>query len=159
MPRAIWKPPFLLCATLIRVLANESAKPTYRVPFNRYLKRDWNWLFGDLSHGSIVAVVNVVNCWPAEEVEVYLRSWARRFPEDRKRVEEELAFGDYSSGRYAWQLELICDLSPFGRLVRGYQGLWNVPADVELHLFAACAGIGIYLTPNTRPQLTYKEAA
>jgi len=42
----------------------------------------------------------------------------------------ELATGDWTPGRYAWQLE---DRQPYALPVdcRGYQQLWNVPREVE----------------------------
>ena len=73
-----------------------------------------------LPYGGIVAVVLVVDCRPTEESDLR-RSW--RFwsgPED---------FGDFSEGRYAWETKLLLVCKPH-IVCRGYQGVWNVPANI-----------------------------
>jgi hypothetical protein len=61
--------------------------------------------------GYILAICEMVDCIPTKEIRrnLHLR---------------ELSFGDYSDGRFAWQLKLIKLLdSPVS--ARGFQGLWN----------------------------------
>lgn len=73
-----------------------------------------------LPYGGIIAVVLVVDCRPTEESD-RRRSWGARLrPED---------FGDFSHGRYAWETKLLLKCTPH-IVCRGYQGLWNVPANI-----------------------------
>jgi activating signal cointegrator 1 len=143
---------------VMSVLSNECDKePHYKAPFERYLKPDYAWLFGELSYGGIVAIVELTGCCAAHSLAEHLRAEAARSsdPAFRARVEEELAFGNFSPGRWAWDLRPIVDTNNSSWLVRGYQGLWNLqPAD-ELRLFSACAASGIY----PRRQQSLLEAA
>lgn len=43
---------------------------------------------------------------------------------------DELAFGDYTPGRYGWSLTSLRRL-PHPVVCRGHQGLWDVPFDAE----------------------------
>jgi len=64
----------------------------------------------DLPLGGIVAIAELVACVPTDGMNGYLSG-------------RELAFGDYSPGRFAWRLEGI---RPVGFApCRGYQGFWN----------------------------------
>lgn len=70
--------------------------------------------YGDLRRlplGAVLCVVRLVDVLPTEQVwhEV---SW------------QEIAFGDYSPGRYAWQLEFVERFEP-PIPARGAQGLWT----------------------------------
>jgi hypothetical protein len=129
------------------VIDDNARKPRYRKPYNRYLPADWNDYFGGLCHGGVVAIVRVKFCAPAEEALKSGRSQLRLHtdPDIRKRILEGMAFGDFSKGRFAWALKLICSID-LGEVVRGYQGLWNLPAAYELKLRAACEKAGIDLS-------------
>lgn len=61
--------------------------------------------------GAVIAVVELVNCFPVEEV------WGQI-------SDEEADFGDFSAGRYAWELRLIREVKPYVP-ARGRQGLWH----------------------------------
>ena len=63
-----------------------------------------------LPYGGIIAVVLVVDCRPTKKG-------------DRR------DFGDFSDGRYAWDTKLLLVCTPH-IVCRGYQGLWNVPANI-----------------------------
>ena len=68
-----------------------------------------------LPRGAVVAVARIMNCRPTEEL--------APAPPDR-------CFGDYSPGRYGWELG---DVRPISTpvYVRGYQGLWMLPDEAE----------------------------
>ncbi len=61
--------------------------------------------------GKIVAKVELTDCFEIEHIWGALR-------------ESEAAFGDYSGGRFAWELRLIQRIDP-PIPARGRQGLWN----------------------------------
>lgn len=61
--------------------------------------------------GAVIAVVELVNCFPVEEI------W-------HQLSDEEADFGDYDAGRYAWELRLIREVKP-PVPARGRQGLWR----------------------------------
>lgn len=70
-----------------------------------------------LPRGAIVAVVNVLDCLATEYVRDAVSALERHL-------------GDYSTGRYAFQTELICALpEPVG--CQGALGIWTVPEDIE----------------------------
>lgn len=64
-----------------------------------------------LPRGVVVAVVNLVRCVPVEDVVLRLGA-------------EELTFGDYSPGRWAWVLQLV-DALKEPVPARGSLGLWE----------------------------------
>ena len=61
--------------------------------------------------GAIVAVAEIVQCHRTEDVRDYLS-------------DEELGVGDFSSGRYAWELHNVKSIEP-PIPARGYPGLWE----------------------------------
>lgn len=83
--------------------------------------------------GEIIGVVNLVDCVPAESVPAEL---ARL--NDRKGISneallrnlEQICFGDFTAGRWAWKLEQPRRLKKFVK-TRGFQGFWNLPDGVE----------------------------
>lgn len=83
----------------------------HQEPFARYLIEAGYDLTSDLPRGAYVAVVELVEICPT----VLLRG--RLGP-------DELAFGDYSPGRFAWKMENV-RIFPESVPARGYQGLWN----------------------------------
>lgn len=72
--------------------------------------------------GGIVAVVNVLGCAPAEQYD--------QPPYSDMLGIYERAFGDWSPGRYVWQLADI-RLLPEPVPCRGALGIWNVVPDIE----------------------------
>lgn len=80
----------------------------------------------NLPLGAIVAICSLRGAWRVEEV-------FERFP--LLETEYEMAFGDYSTGRYAWLLENVRPL-PEPIPCRGVQGLWTVPPDIEVQIEA-----------------------
>lgn len=97
-------------------------------PFIRQLRENraghffaWD-VVESLPRGAIVAVVNLWDC--------------RNIGPDRRSVptdERELAFGDFSPGRWMWFLGHIRRLSePIP--CKGALGLWTVPAEIEARI-------------------------
>lgn len=102
----------------------------------------------ELVFGAIVAVVNVVDCVPvvrpngmsrrlegddeaALEVDANgLALWRLGEHEQPEDFTDELPYGDFAPGRWAW---ILADVRPLPEPVpcRGAQGLWTVPADIE----------------------------
>jgi len=84
----------------------------------------------DLPHGSIVSVCHLADCLPMR--------WGPGFSSEGRPAfdisfegpltEEERAFGCYDTDRFAWILEDIVPVDPV--LVRGMQGLWDVPREI-----------------------------
>ena len=77
---------------------------------------------GLIPRGGIVAVVLLTDCRETTDCDRYLgsRHWMTRKPQD---------FGDYSEGRYVWETKLLLVCKPH-IVCRGYQGVWNVPANI-----------------------------
>ena len=74
--------------------------------------RLWRGFTGSpLPLGCILAICELVDCVPVEQIRDGLS-------------EQELAFGDYSDGRWAWVLR---DVQPLASpvLAHGHQGLWS----------------------------------
>ena len=76
----------------------------------------------DLPTGAIIAVAELVDCWKV--VEEHLLE--AQLPGE-KRVKfldvKEIPFGDFTPGRYAWELANVQRIEPIP--MKGQQGLWN----------------------------------
>lgn len=83
----------------------------------QYLPLDHIYL--QMPFGAALATGNLINCYPTEDMDLDAR---------------EIAFGDYSPGRYAWKLENVRKIEPF--LVTGRQGLF----EVEVPILSCCLG-------------------
>jgi hypothetical protein len=71
-----------------------------------------------LPHGAIIAVAELVECYPTDGLEsVYTKQYLKFQP-------NELIFGDHTPGRYAWELANVRAL-PEPIPCRGRQGLWE----------------------------------
>lgn len=81
-------------------------------PFRTALHRAGIHIPGQLPRGAILATCRLVDCVRTEHISGRLS-------------EQELAFGDYTPGRYAWQLDDI-QLLPTPIKTRGRQMLWDV---------------------------------
>lgn len=75
---------------------------------------------GKLPTGAIIGKANLVDCFQIDEA--YRRKLQRENP-------EELAFGDYTIGRYAW---VMTDPVLFEKQIpaSGKQGLWNMEGEI-----------------------------
>ena len=110
----------------------DAARPEWPAPFRRHLPDDWNKYYALVPGGRLVAVVEVMSCQPADDVARMLRRCAKdaATAKARQRSEEELAFGDFRAGRWALEMRVLARLDGT-RLVRGQQGFWNLPPDIE----------------------------
>lgn len=91
-------------------------------PFVSYLLADGYKKYSELPFGSYVCLVDLVDIILTEKIRGILGS-------------DELAFGNYVSGRYAWKLENIRRfIKPIP--ARGHQGLW-MPTPDEIILIEA----------------------
>lgn len=85
--------------------------------------------FPNLAYGAIVATAELVECWKVSskslgDNDLTLISSGIVVPFEEKIVGNEINFGDYSKGRYAWELVNVKMLDkPIP--ARGQQGLWN----------------------------------
>lgn len=85
-------------------LANEN-------PYMREALREYGYRsIMQLPLGKVLAVVELGDCFPVEEMRVL--------------EEVEKAFGDFSAGRFAWELRVTWRY-PSPIPARGRQGLWN----------------------------------
>lgn len=69
----------------------------------------------ELPEASIIGCCQLVDCVPTEDV------MGKRYP--YALAKEEVKFGDYSPGRFAWRLEKFMELDPIP--CRGARGLWT----------------------------------
>lgn len=70
--------------------------------------------------GAIIGTVEIIGCYPVEILRDTLS-------------EEEIRRGDFSDGRYAWELSHpVCLETPL--LTRGYQGFWNLDGNLVKHI-------------------------
>lgn len=83
----------------------------------------WSEAYGDLPFGAIIGRTTIDRCVQVNDVTT----------RSLDRSSAELAFGDFTPGRWMWFLrntELLRTPVP----CRGRQRLWNVPADIEQRL-------------------------
>lgn len=90
---------------------------------------------GALPVGAIVAVARLVGIITTEQAQ---RTFDDTMPFARAR--EEFSHGDYSPGRYAWELGDVRAVPAIA--IRGAQGLWDVPTAlvIELNILTGQAG-------------------
>lgn len=82
----------------------------------------------DLPTGSIVAIADLVECWEIVEVDQSLYGYFRKNQEPSflryMSIDNEIMFGNFDKGRFAWQLENVKMLkTPIP--AKGKQGLWE----------------------------------
>lgn len=77
--------------------------------------------------GCAVCLVDLVACYPTEDLEEGdSRLWGGM---ERLLASDELYFGDFSGGRFAWRLDNVRALAtPIP--VKGKQGLWDVDEEI-----------------------------
>ncbi len=72
-------------------------------------------LLGPVPFGAIIAYAEIVGCYPVDEI--------------ANVTEREKMFGDWSEGRYAWEIQhAVMIEQPIA--YRGQLGLWNVPEEI-----------------------------
>lgn len=85
--------------------------------FNEALRRHGYLFPSDLPTGAIIGTARLIGCRRTEDISAQLST-------------QELEFGDYHEGRFAWFLSdwiAIPETIP----CRGALGLWTVPPDIE----------------------------
>jgi activating signal cointegrator 1 len=101
-------------------------------PFNEALNRQWT----SLPIGAIVATGHLADVVPAEHAAAALRRAIAAGGDSGGRSARELAFGDYTPGRYAWLLECVAVVDP-PIPARGALSLWTPLAHPVLELAEA----------------------
>lgn len=111
-------------------LSNKYDSVCFEEPFLTELKpfcfysKDGNVSGMNLPCGEVIAIADLVDC-----VQITGRTLVEGVPvaaqlaNKREITGNELEFGDYTPGRYAWILENVRQIEPVP--VKGKQGLWN----------------------------------
>ena len=81
------------------------------MPLVSHLKGNLRVGFWNLNFGNAVAIVELTQCVPTENLMSH-------------EIGEDIVFGDFSYGRYAWKLENLKVIEPFP--VKGSQGFFEV---------------------------------
>ena len=115
-----WRPPAKVVGSRIAIQAGKkqvAVTGPLAVAVSSCLGHDWR---SNLVFGAVIATVRVVDVRPTTDPDnPWLIAAAQESP-----VSFEAAFGDYSAGRWAWQLDDVEVLiEPI--FSRGYQGLWS----------------------------------
>lgn len=133
---SLWQPWASLVALAAKNYETRSWETPYRGPLLIHAAKKWNgeleWIARDtafykylckvdnqvsrLPKGAYICLVDLVEIFPVEAVKERV-TW------------DERRFGDYSDGRYAWQLENVRTFEPIP--ARGYQALWNPLQDMD----------------------------
>jgi hypothetical protein len=128
--RTSYRGPLLVCAskTFPREAQQLATTPPFATALRAGATKDHRG-FGyttRLPTGAAVAVAELVRCLPTEAAVV---AWSVYEDGAAERYAEEIEFGDYAPGRWAWELRNVRRLAePVP--CRGAMGLWDVPADV-----------------------------
>ena len=90
----------------------------------------------DLPRGAVIALCALLDVVPIPGERAFLRTL--REVDRHPNPEWEIAFGDYSRGRFAWRLAEVCALAE-PVVCRGMLGLWTVDPTIEARARAQCA--------------------
>ena len=77
--------------------------------------------------GKIIATADLVECWEIRSRDadgVRIVNEAKQIAHDRDDMEQEFLFGDWTPGRYAWELANV-EILPEPLSCKGQQGMWN----------------------------------
>lgn len=88
--------------------------------------------------GAIVVVCRVKACYPTEVVAAHSRALSIK-PELTEVIRREEICGDWTPGRWGWQLDDFCALNPPIPVV-GHQGIFNLSASEEAAVIAQIGG-------------------
>lgn len=97
-----------------------------QVPVKRPF-RDFIWHYSELPYGAVLGTVDVIGIIPTEQVRKDECIYRDRY--DWYISEKELAFGDYSPGRFGW---LLANPVRFHKPIYypGKLGLWDFPNEL-----------------------------
>ncbi len=85
--------------------------------------------FKKLPFGFVIAIAELVGCWEIDRIQEFSSApWETGYWYGKMKwhdvSEQEILFGDWAPGRYAWQLENVHQLvTPIQ--VKGHQRLWD----------------------------------
>jgi len=114
-----YRGPLLICAGQRKPQWNEARDVFWGLASRVENMVDW---YMGLPYGKAVAVVDLASCIKIADHPIHDKLWR-----------EERAFGDFTPGRFAWELQSVQRVRPFP--VRGRQRLFEVPdAEVYRHL-------------------------
>lgn len=94
-------------------------------PFKSVLAKH-GYTVSNLPIGAIIATTNLLDCLSISRTHqgyVKLDGERKTSYNDPFEDEDEYAFGDYSKGRFAWELVDVKQIEPIP--AKGQQGLWN----------------------------------
>lgn len=120
-----WKPPAYLMGALLAIHAAKRWTPLEQAYTGRFIRqypetapllRPEGYMNPPL--GAILCVCRLVD---------YIHTDDKNLPEDV--TDRERAFGDWSSGRFAWRLEIV-RVVPTPIPCAGHQGIWNWEYDL-----------------------------
>lgn len=140
---SLWQPWAHLVAYGAKSFETRSWETSYRGRIAIHASKTWNRELIDLvaeepfkrfwnTHdvhvfGAIIAVATVKSCIPTSEVISALRfTGGFMF---KGRVDQEFKFGDFSPGRFAWELGDVVRLSE-PVFCRGYQKIWTLIPEI-----------------------------
>lgn len=114
--------------------ARAGATVMHEEPFRSVLAAAGVRVLADLPRGAVIATAYLADVLPTsprrggvneqELLEAQLALRLAHFDKGARSLEQELAFGDFSPGRFAWMLEDVVAL-PEPVPARGALGLWN----------------------------------
>jgi hypothetical protein len=97
--------------------------------------------FDSLPHGAVIAVADLTECWHiCNDGDSAFINRGEPFGEIQLEAvkNSEYLFGDFSEGRYAWELTRV-KMPPEPVPCRGRQRLWDVPPDVAAEIMRRIA--------------------
>jgi hypothetical protein len=100
-------------------LPEEEQKKLCDEAYNKSFKKKMTEFYKnkDIYFGYLIGIATLVDCFPTEEIINNLAT-------------KELELGNFSKGRWAWKLEDIHPIEPWG--VNGKQGLWKITIPKEV---------------------------
>ena len=111
-----YRGPLLICAAKKIIKLPFVGSWEFRQAARKALKIEGGQSFPQNHHGMAIAIVDLTNCIRTE-----------MFKRGHEEFLREAVLGDFSSGRYAWELENVRAIKPFP--VKGRQGLFEVEID------------------------------
>jgi len=120
-----------------RLALKEPFAPHYEIKDGKLVK--------PLRLGVCLAVVIVESCAPARTVREYLQHFVwNGTPEQKANTERALAMGDFTDGRWAWKLKVLCTLENIFP-ISGARLIWEVPSETAKVIKAQCWEKGVKL--------------
>ena len=99
----------------------------YSGPFHPTYIEDW-------TRGAVIAIADLVDCLKIDTADTYQGNMILLYNSKGLLISQfyssdnEITFGDYSKGRYAWKLENV-EMLKVPIPAKGQQGLWNFNYD------------------------------